>query len=208
MAAVGMPPAREPRDPGDPVSRHRSQGRPVRAPQAGRDGRGHCLQRRSRGAGPRVPGPGLPLPAHRRPQRRVCRQAGERAGGGGDPFSDFHPRAARRRHPRSGNHRGLARQGHRARDPRHRRRARSRPGAATPAGAFPAASPSASTPAAARSRSKAGPRPASSPRSISRAASRTPALPPSSTPTSIAMASSRASTCRQRRSWRARPPFP
>ena len=72
-----------------------------------------------------------------RSRRRLCRQADERASGRGDAQGGHHAGAARRRHPRSENRRGLARQGHRARDHRHRGGARSRAGERTPRKKFP-----------------------------------------------------------------------
>ena len=108
---------------------------------------------------------GLLISPPRRSQWCVRRQAGQRAGRGGDPRRRPHSGAARRRHPQPGDHRDLARQGHRPRHPRHGRGARSRRSCARPAARFRAGLPSASTPGAARSPSRAGPRRASSPRS-------------------------------------------
>ena len=101
----------------------------------------------------------LRMAACRRSRRRLCRQAGECA------------RPSRRCSRRSPcrfssaaasatcGDRSLARQGHRARHPRHRRGARPGTGEELPRNNSPAASRSASMRATARSRSKAGPRP-------------------------------------------------
>ena len=67
-------------------------------------------------------------------------------------------RAARRRHPRHGDDRRLARQGRQPRHHRHRGGARSGVGEGGGAEIFRAGSRSGSTPGTARSRSKAGPR--------------------------------------------------
>ena len=142
----------------DPVSRHRPQGRAVRAPAAGRHGARDRVPPRSGRAGARLRDAGLRVSAHRRSRRRVCRQADQRRGGRAHPGGDLDPGAARRRHPRHGDDRGLARQGRRPRHHRHRGGARSRTGEATRRAHFPAASRSGSMRATARSRSRAGPR--------------------------------------------------
>ncbi len=110
----------------DPVSRHRSEGRPRRAPRAGRHGARHRVQPRPGGAGAPVRDPGLQTSACRRSRRCLCRQADERRGGRADPGDGRAVRAARRRHPRHGDDRGLARQGRQPRHHRHRGGARSR----------------------------------------------------------------------------------
>ena len=68
-------------------------------------------------------------------------------------------RAARRRHPRHGDGRGLARQGRQPRDHRHRGSARSGAGQGRPRGISRSKSPSGSTRATARWRCRAGRRP-------------------------------------------------
>ena len=157
--------------------------------------RATVFQPRSGGAGAGVRGAGLRISAHRRSRRRLCRQAGQprrRSSAIIETVGD--PGAARRRHPRPGDDRRLARPGRRPRDHRHRRGARSGAGQGAPRENFPRASPSASTRATARSRSTAGRRPPSLPRSTLPGVSRMPASRPSSTPTLPATACSRAST--------------
>ena len=57
---------------------------------------------------------GFRLAASRRSRRRLCRQAGQRDGGRGDPRSGHDPGAARRRHSRPGDDRDVARTRRRA----------------------------------------------------------------------------------------------
>jgi hypothetical protein len=90
----------------DPLSRHRPEGRPVRAPEAGRHGAGDRLQHRSRRAGARLRGAGLRVAARRRSRRRLRRQAVNGAAVEAILEGDGISRAARRRHPRHGDDRG------------------------------------------------------------------------------------------------------
>ena len=139
----------------------------MRAARAGRHGPRHRVQPRSGRAGARLRDAGLPPSARGRSRRRLRGQADERGRGRAHPRDRRPVRAARRRHPRHGDRRGLARQGRRPRDHRHRRGARPGLREGRRRANFPSASRSASTPATARSRRRAGPRPPSSPRSIS-----------------------------------------
>ena len=97
----------------------------MRAPQARRHGPGHGVQRRSGRPGAELRGPRLRIPPHRRFERRICRQAGQRAGRRSHTRGREDAGAAGRRHPRPGHHRGVARKGHPPRHPGHRCRPQS-----------------------------------------------------------------------------------
>jgi hypothetical protein len=105
----------------DPLPRHRPERRPVRPPLQGRDGPGHGLQRRSRRPGTCLSKGGVRLAASGGSERRLCRHAGERRTGRGDPGRRGRARPAWWRHPRHGHHRNVAGQGPCPGDPGHRR---------------------------------------------------------------------------------------
>ncbi len=136
----------------------------------------------------RVRGRGLRMAAPRRPQRRLRRCSGERGGGRGDPRPRSGPLPARRRHPRHGHDRDLARPRASPGSSSAPSRSKTRHWCARRPSPFPARSPSASTPAKAASRPRAGPRRPTSRSPTSPVGSKMPVSPRSSTPTSCATA--------------------
>ena len=106
----------------------------------------------------------LSLAACRRSRRRLCRQLGQRRGGAGDPPRGRSEDPARRRHPRPRRDRRTGSISASTASCSAPRRCAIPIWCAAPPPTIPAASSSASTRATARSRSKAGPRPARSAR--------------------------------------------
>ena len=111
----------------DPLPRHRPERRPVRAPEAGRHGAATVFNDDPAAQARTFEEQGFPYLHLVDLNGAFAGSAGQRRRGRGDPRRRHHSRAARRRHPRHGHHRGVARQRHRPRHPRHRRRARPRP---------------------------------------------------------------------------------
>ena len=177
----------------DPVSRHRPEGRPCRAPGAGRHGARDCFPSRSGCAGARLRAARLRISAHRRSRRRLCRQADECRGGRSHSRNGEHSGAARRRRARYGDGRRLAGEGRRTRHHRHCRSARS---SLCQTGGARLSRPRRGRPRRARRQSRgrrAGRKPRNCRRSKSPGASRMPAWRRSSTPTSRATACCKAS---------------
>ncbi len=176
----------------DPVSRHRPQGRRLRAPGAGRHGPRHGVQPRPCRAGAELRGRGIRISPSGRSRCGVRRQAGQCEGGRADHRKRALAGAARRRPARHGGHLRLARKGCRPRHHRHRRGARSRLGEGGRAGL---SGPHRGRPRRPRRQGGGaglGGKLGALARWRSRSASRTPASPRSSTPIFPATACSRA----------------